>query len=108
MRLEVAAALEAEGLTADVASLVAALIPAGRLTSAQQGIVDAARAMTEVGIPARPTQVRVFLRVFGVGIGGGGGAGGGFGIEPPPPCPWCAGTGSHGGWCPGPYLGYAR
>lgn len=100
---DVAAAIEAEGLTTDLAAAVAMKLPTGLGGSVQQGIVDAARAMTAVGVPA-PVQVRVFWRAFGVGVGGGGGAGFDPGVPPPEPCPWCCGTGSHGGWCPGPWL----
>lgn len=105
IRADVAAALEAEGMTPDVSQAAAAPLPDVPMSGSTQAlIVDAARAMTAVKVPY-PVQVSVFWRAFGAGIGGGGGAGHGFGIKPPPPCPWCAGTGAHGGWCPGPYLG---
>ena len=105
IRDDVAEALEAEGLTADAAKVIAERMPAGDGGSVQQMIVDAARAMTEASLPPRPLQVHVFIRAFGAGIGDGGGAGSfGDGWPEPEPCPWCAGTGSHGGLCPGPYL----
>jgi hypothetical protein len=65
-------------------------------------ITDSARVMTGAGIAPRPVQVRVFWRAFGIGDGGGAGSDGSPLLDP---CPWCGGTGSHGGWCPGPYLG---
>lgn len=101
----VTAALQAEGLTPDAARVIAERIPDGDGGSVQQLIIDAARAMTDAGLAPRPVQVRVFWRAFGAGIGGGGGAGFFGGQEVAEPCPWCDGTGSHGGFCPGPYLG---
>lgn len=98
----VTAALIDEGMARDVAASVAGYLPEFVPDGLQERVNQAARAMTEIGVPYR-TQVRVFWRAFGVGIGGGGGAGGGGAI--PDPCPWCHGTASHGGFCPGPALG---
>jgi hypothetical protein len=99
----VTAALLDEGVTADVAASVAGRLPEYKPDTLQAQVIQAASAMTEIGIPFA-MQVRVFMRAFGVGIGGGGGAGSGG--PAPDPCPWCRGTGSHGGFCPGPALGY--
>jgi len=98
--LDVAAALEAEGLTGAVITAVTSNLDM-TVTGMQNRINVAAVAMTTVGVPG-PVQSRVIMRAFNVGIGGGGGAGGGGPVRRA--CPWCGGTGSHGGWCPGPYL----
>jgi hypothetical protein len=104
MLMDLAAALEAEGMTEGVCRAVLTQVAPERLArGVQAAINESARAMTDVRVPFG-VQVNVFLRAFGVGIGGGGGAG--WGSPRCDPCPWCGGTGNHGALCPGPALGY--
>jgi hypothetical protein len=102
--MTVYSALIDEGMTGDVARQVQdRMTPDAAVAGLQMQVVDAARAMTEVQVPY-DVQTRVFWRAFGIGIGGGGGAGMSYGAQPEP-CPWCKGTGAHGGMCPGMWLG---